>query len=121
MILPDLPAWLLTFLHISVVLVFVIGLLCFFLRKRYIRQLVGLKLMLQSISLGLILTGWQRKDVYAAQSMVISALVIEAVVIGLALTMIIQLTKHGSDSQNQVDPHNSYSQPPSADVKGGRD
>ena len=98
-----LPAWLVTFSHLCVLLVFVIGLLCFFLRKRYIRQLVGLKLMLQSISLGLILTGWQRGDTALAQSMVISALVIEAVVIGLALTMIIHLARHARDEKDYIE------------------
>ena len=103
--MPDLalPAWLVTFSHICVLAVFLIGLLCFFLRKRYIRQLVGLKLMLQSIRLGLILTGWQRGDTRLAQSMVISALVIEAVVIGLALTMIIHIARHARDEQEFID------------------
>ena len=98
-----LPEWLVTFGHICVLLVFTIGLLCFFLRKRYIRQLVGLKLMLQSISLGLILTGWQKSDPYLSQSMVISALVIEAVVIGLALTMIIHIARHARDEQEYIE------------------
>jgi NADH:ubiquinone oxidoreductase subunit K len=98
-----LPNWLITFVHFSILLVFMLGLLCFFLRKRYIRQLVGLKLMLQSISLGLILTGWQKQDLYFAQSMVISALVIEAVVIGLALTMIIHIAKHAQDERDYID------------------
>ena len=95
-----LPEWMIVFLHSCVLLVFIIGLLCFFLRKRYIRQLVGLKLMLQSVSLGLILTGWQRNELFLAQSMVISALVLEAVVIGLALTMIIHITKHAQDEKD---------------------
>ncbi len=98
-----LPSWLVTFIHGCILLVFILGLLCFFLRKRYIRQLVGLKLMLQSISLGLILTGWQRGDPALAQSMVISALVIEAVVIGLALTMIIHLARHAQDEKEFID------------------
>ncbi len=98
-----LPDWLVTFSHISILLVFTLGLLCFFLRKRYIRQLVGLKLMLQSISLGLILTGWQKQDLYFAQSMVISALVIEAVVIGLALTMIIHIARHAQDERDYIE------------------
>ena len=98
-----LPAWLVTFSHLCLLLVFVIGLLCFFLRKRYIRQLVGLKLMLQSISLGLILTGWQWGDTDLAQSMVISALVIEAVVIGLALTMIIHLARHARGEKEFIE------------------
>ncbi len=93
----DLPMWMMNFIHVSVLVVFIIGLLCFFLRRSYIRQLVGLKLMLQSVSLGLIFTGWEKQDMYLAQSMIISALVIEAVVIGLALTMIIQITKHTQD------------------------
>ncbi len=99
----DLPLWILDFIHISVLVVFIIGLLCFFLRRSYIRQLVGLKLMLQSVSLGLIFTGWERQDLFLAQSMIISALVIEAVVIGLALTMIIQITKHRQNSTDSTE------------------
>jgi NADH:ubiquinone oxidoreductase subunit K len=99
----ELPNWLVAFSHISVLVVFTVGMLCFFLRKRYIRQLVGLKLMLQSVSLGLILTGWQSGDPALAQSMVISALVIEAVVIGLALTMIIHLSRHALDEKDFID------------------
>jgi NADH:ubiquinone oxidoreductase subunit K len=99
----DLPMWLTDFIHVSVLAVFIIGLLCFFLRRSYIRQLVGLKLMLQSVSLGLIFTGWEKQDLFLAQSMIISALVIEAVVIGLALTMIIQITKHTRDDQASLE------------------
>ncbi len=99
----DLPLWMFDFLHVCVLAVFIIGLLCFFLRRSYIRQLVGLKLMLQSISLGLIFSGWERQDMFLAQSMIISALVIEAVVISLALTMIIQITKHTQDEYQPVE------------------
>lgn len=99
----ELSSWMVTFIHFCLLLVFLLGLLCFFLRKRYIRQLVGLKLMLQSVSLGLILTGWERGDLYFAQSMVISALVIEAVVLGLALTMIIHIAKHALDEKEYVE------------------
>jgi len=95
--------WMIEFIYICVLVVFILGLLCFFVRKSYIRQLVGLKLMLQSVSLGLVLTGWERQDMYLAQSMVISALVIEAVVIGLALTMIIHIAKHAQDEKDLID------------------
>lgn len=97
-----LSDWMITFIHICILIVFVFGLLCFFLRKRYIRQLVGLKLMLQSVSLGLILTGWEKQDLFLSQSMVISALVIEAVVIGLALTMIIRMAKHTNSDRDTI-------------------
>lgn len=97
-----LTNWMVNLIHICILIVFGLGLLCFFLRKRYIPQLVGLKLMLQSVSLGLILTGWQNGDMNLAQSMVISALIIEAVVIGLALTMIIHMAKHSQDDNRIV-------------------
>ncbi len=99
----ELLPWMVTFIHVCILLVFILGLLCFFLRKRYVRQLVGLKLMLQSVSLGLILTGWEWGDMFLAQAMVISALVIEAVVIGLALTMIIHIAKHAEDERAFVE------------------
>ena len=92
-----LSDWIISLVHKCVVVVFLIGLLCFFLRKRFIRQLVGLKLMLQSVSLGLLFSGWQNSDMFLSQSMVISALVIEAVIIGLALTMIIHIAKHSQE------------------------
>lgn len=90
----DLPTWLSWLAHGIVVLVFIIGLLCFFLRQELIRQIVGFKLMLQSISLGLILTGWQKNRLFFTQTLVISALIVEAVVLGLALTMIVHISKH---------------------------
>jgi len=82
------------FLEICAGLVFFLGLLCFFVRRDYIRQIVGFKLMLQGISLGLIITGWQKGTIDLSQSMVITALIIEAVVLSLALTMIIHIVHH---------------------------
>ncbi len=86
--------WVITLVHISVIAVFLMGLIRIFLHRDFVRQIIGLKLMLQSISLGLIFTGWRYQMLDMAQSMVISALVIEAIVIGLALTMIIHIRKH---------------------------
>ena len=70
-----LADWMVNLIHACILLVFIMGLFCFFLRKRYIPQLVGLKLMLQSVSLGLVLSGWEKGDLHLSQSMVISALV----------------------------------------------
>jgi NADH:ubiquinone oxidoreductase subunit K len=94
-----LPNWLISFTHVCVMAVFIIGILCFFVRKEFIRQIFGLKLMLQSVSLGLIISGWQRSDLNTPQAMIISALIIEAIVIGLALTMIIHIAKHPEDDR----------------------
>ncbi len=94
MIEPTLAPWLTTLVHSAIVLVFLVGLLRFFIHRDFIRQIVGLKLMLQSVSLGLVFVGWQSGDLRLAQSMVISALIIEAVVISLALTMIVHIRQH---------------------------
>jgi len=94
-----IPGWTRMLLHVCVILVFSIGLLCFFLRKQLIRQIVGLKLMLQSVSLGIISAGWENGNMNLAQSMIISALVIEAVVMGMALTMIVHMSKHEQKEQ----------------------
>jgi len=80
--------------HAAVLTVFMMGLLCFFIRPSSFRQIAGLKLMLQSLSLGLALTGWERQDLKLVQSMIVSTLIVEAIVIGLALTMIIRINKH---------------------------
>jgi multisubunit Na+/H+ antiporter MnhC subunit len=82
------------FLEICAGLVFLLGLLCFFVRRDYIRQIVGFKLMLQGISLGLIITGWEDGSIELSQSIVITALIIEAVVLSMALTMIIHIVHH---------------------------
>jgi len=99
-----LPTWLVQLTHGCVITVFIIGILCFFLRKEFIRQIFGLKLMLQSISLGLIASGWQQNNLNAPQAIIISALIIEAIVIGLALTMIIHMAKH-PENDRQIFSH----------------
>ena len=83
--------WLCTFLHWVVITCFILGLLVFFVRREFIRQLMGLKIMLQSVSLGMITAGFASGQMHLSQSVVISALIIEAIVIGLALTMIIHM------------------------------
>jgi len=50
--------------------------------------------MLQGICLGLIISGWEQGKTNLSQSMVISALIVEAVAVGLALTMIIHISHH---------------------------
>lgn len=82
------------FLHICAALVFLFGLLCFFVRRDYIRQIVGFKLMVQGVCLGLIITGWEAGSMELPQSIVVSALIIETVLLSMALTMIIHIVHH---------------------------
>ncbi|MBM4464370.1 MAG: NADH-quinone oxidoreductase subunit K [Chloroflexi bacterium] len=76
------------------VLLFLIGLFCLFSRRNVIKQVMGLKIMLQGATLGLIHAGHLRGDLHLAETMVVSALVVEAVVIAIALALIVNVFRH---------------------------
>ena len=73
---------------------FVLGLVGLLIRRNVIRQVIGLKIMLQGVSLLLILAGQRFDDMALAQSMVVSALIVEAVVIAIALALIVNVFHH---------------------------
>lgn len=76
------------------VLLFLIGLFCLLSRRNVIKQVIGLKVMLQGAALGLIHAGYLRGDTRFAQAMVVSALIVEAVVIAVALALIVNVFHH---------------------------
>jgi len=80
-----------TFLSIAL---FIIGLFCLLTRRNVIKQVIGVKIMLQGVTLGLIQAGHLSGDVNFAQTMVISALIVEAVVIAVALALIVNIFRH---------------------------
>ena len=86
--------WLDAFNTALSLLLFGIGLFCLLTRRSVLKQLVGLKIMLQGVTLGLIHAGQIVGDVRLAEAMVISALIVEAVVIALALALIVNVYRH---------------------------
>jgi len=76
------------------ILLFLIGLFCLLTRRSIIKQVIGLKIMLQGVTLSLIHAGYLRGDLRFAQSMVVSALIVEAVVIAVALALIVNVFSH---------------------------
>jgi len=77
-----------------IVLLFLIGLFCLLTRRNIIKQVIGLKIMLQGVTLSLVHAGHLRGDVRLAETMVISALIVEAVVIAIALALIVNVFRH---------------------------
>jgi NADH:ubiquinone oxidoreductase subunit K len=77
-------------------LLFGVGLFCLLTRRNAIKQVIGLKVMLQGVTLGLIHAGHLWEDTRLAEAMVVSALVVEAVVIALALALIVNVFHHYS-------------------------
>jgi len=70
---------------------FLIGLFCLLTRRSVIKQVIGLKIMLQGVTLALIHTGYVLGDSRLAQSMVVSALIVETVVIAVAIALIVNV------------------------------
>ena len=76
------------------VLLFLLGLFCLLARRNVIKQVIGLKIMLQGVTLGLIHAGQLVDDMRLAEAMVISALIVETVVIALALALIVNVYRY---------------------------
>ena len=86
--------WIDTINTVASLLLFFIGLGGLLLQRSTIKQVIGLKIMLQGVALGLIQAGRMHQDLQFAQSMVISALIVEAVVIAVALALIVNVFRH---------------------------
>ena len=72
----------------------IIGLICILTRRRVIKQVIGLNIMLQGALLTLIDAGRANGDIPTAQSLVISALVVEVIVIAIALALIVNIFRY---------------------------
>jgi NADH-quinone oxidoreductase subunit K len=75
-------------------LLFALGLIGLLTQRRVVKQVFSLKIMLQGISLALIQAGRMGGDLFAAQSMVISALIVESVVMAVGLALIVNVYRH---------------------------
>lgn len=91
---PELIPWVDNINTILSGLLFVIGLAGLLTQRNLIRQVLGLKIMLQGVTLGLIQAGRMAGDLRVAQSMVMSALIVETVVIAVALALIVNVFQH---------------------------
>ena len=75
-------------------LLFLLGLGCLVARRESIKQVIGLKIMLQGVTLALIYQGYVSGDLHTVQSMVVSALVVETILIAVALALIINIYQY---------------------------
>jgi NADH-quinone oxidoreductase subunit K len=73
---------------------FLLGLFCLLTRRNVIKQVIGLKIMLQGVTLSLIQAGRVCGDIHLAQAMVVSALIVETVIIAIALALIVNVFRH---------------------------
>ena len=90
----ELTPWIDTINTLLSGLLFIIGLVSLLTQHNLIKQMFGLKIMLQGVTLGLIQAGRMAGDLRVAQSMVMSALIVETVVIAVALALIVNVFQH---------------------------
>jgi NADH:ubiquinone oxidoreductase subunit K len=76
---------------------FILGWICLISQRNVFKQVIGLKIMLQGVTLALVLAGKLQENMNLAQTMVISALIVETIVIALALAMIVSIFRNIPD------------------------
>jgi NADH-quinone oxidoreductase subunit K len=91
--LPDAP-WLIGLNTAVSLVLFLLGLVGLLTQRRVIRQVFCLKLMLQGVCLSLIQAGGIHSALAAAQSMVVSALIVESVTMVIALALIVNIYRY---------------------------
>ena len=79
------------FLSFFSIILFILGWICLISQRNAFKQVFGLKIMLQGVTLALVLVGKLQKNMNLAQTMIISALIVETIVIALALAMIVSI------------------------------
>jgi NADH-quinone oxidoreductase subunit K len=80
-------------------LLFICGIYCLLITKNLIRILIGLELLTKAVTLLIILAGYISGRIGLAQSMVITLIVIEVVVIVVAAGIVLAVFRH-NDSLN---------------------
>ncbi|MBN1584476.1 MAG: NADH-quinone oxidoreductase subunit K [Anaerolineae bacterium] len=75
-------------------IMFSIGFFCLLTRRNVIKQVIGLKIMLQGVVLHLVHAAQLAGNPRIGEAMVVSALIVEAVVIAIALALIVNVFHH---------------------------
>ena len=79
------------------IILFLLGWVCLISQRNALKQVIGIKILLQGVTLIIVWIGGQVDNMYLAQVMVISALVVEAMVISLALSMMVSVFRNVPD------------------------
>ena len=98
--------WLDELLSSVSILLVLIGFVGMLTQKAVIKQIISMKIMLQGVALALIHAGNVNQDTRLSQSMTISAVIVETVIIAIALALIVNVYLHypsgDTDEMNQL-------------------
>jgi len=88
------------FFGLSIIMLFVIGLYYVLVTYNLIRVLIGLEIIVKAVTLLLVVAGYMTKHVAQMQSLVITLIVVEAVLITVAIGVVLGL--HGKNDSLDV-------------------
>ena len=79
---------------LAIIMLFIAGLYCILVTRNLMRVLIGLELLTKGVTLLIILGGYMTGRVALAQSLVITLIVIEVVVIAVMAGVILSIYRH---------------------------
>lgn len=71
-----------------------IGIYCLLTMRNLIKLFIGIEVIAKGVTLALIASGFERNNIYIAQSLTITYIVVEVSVVAIALAIIINIYRH---------------------------
>ncbi|MEM3341822.1 MAG: NADH-quinone oxidoreductase subunit K [Thermoplasmata archaeon] len=83
-----------TLLKVAIIFLFGLGLFCMLSGRNLIKIIIGIEILAKAVQLSLITAGYMRGNTAIGQTLMITAIVIDAVVVAVALSLAINIHKH---------------------------
>jgi len=80
-----------------ITLIFICGLYCILATRSLIRAIIGLELLIKAVTLFIILVGYLNNNMALAQSLVITVIVIEVILVVIAAGVALQIFRRNGD------------------------
>ena len=90
---------------VYIIVTFVIGLYCILATTNLVRALIGIEVLMKAVTLLIIIAGYASGRTSLAQSLVITLIVAETVLIAVAMGIVLSIYKHTKslDTKNLTD------------------
>mgnify|MGYP001156507089 CR=1 FL=1 len=87
---------------IAAVAIFVLGLLCIIINRNMIKTFIGIEILNRAVTLTLVSSGFYRGESALAQAVAVLSITIDAVVVAIALSLIINAKRLYGDVNSQL-------------------
>jgi len=87
---------------IVAIVIFVLGLLCIIINRNMIKTFIGIEILNRAITLTFISSGFLRGEIALAQAVAVLSITIDAVVVAVALSLIINAKRLYGDINSEL-------------------